>query len=153
DVLIFFQALGDAASAAGGQVIATSGNHEAEFLANPTDTNTKSADFIAELKAAGISPADVGAGTVPLGQYLRSLPFAARVNDWFFAHAGNTAGRTLSQLSADLQSGVEAAGWGAPVLAADDSLLEARLSNGATPWWIQAGKDPVTVLQGYAAAL
>jgi len=86
--LALLQALRDSAAAVGGQVIVTLGNHEAEFLADPTDP--KAADFSSELKSAGIAAAEVAAGRHPLGVYLRGLPVAARVRDWFFCHAGNT---------------------------------------------------------------
>jgi hypothetical protein len=152
-VLTLFQTLRDGAAAAGGRVVATIGNHEAEFLANPTASNTKAKDFVAELQAANISLADVGSGKHPVGQYLRSLPFAARVRDWFFCHAGNVKGETLAQLKLDLQSGVDAEGWGAPILSAADSLLEARLSAGTAPWWETAGPTPAQTLTSYATAL
>ena len=146
-VLAFVQALRDSAAAAGGRVVVLCGNHEAEFLAEPN--NSKAAPFDAELKAAGIAPADVASGLHPLGRYLRALPFAARINDSFFAHAGNTAGKSLAQLDAALRQGVDAQGFTSPVLLAADSLLEAKLS---PPWW-ETGAAPATVLGGYAAAL
>jgi hypothetical protein len=72
---------------------------------------------------------------------MRSLPFAARVNDWFFAHAGNTNSnnpdkpgkrRSLEELRSFLQNDVTSHGYGGESLSADDSLLEARLEN---RWW------------------
>ena len=96
-VVELFQALQKAAEADGGRVVVTMGNHEAEFLNDPT--SEKTADFAADLKAKGVKPEDVAAGTdaFGVGEWLRSLPMAARVNDWFFAHAGDTrAGRCRS---------------------------------------------------------
>lgn len=147
-VLALWQALGDAAAASGGQVIVTLGNHEAEFLASPDDS--KVSDFAAELSAAGVSPADVAAGRNPLGQYLRSLPVAARVRDWFFSHSGNSAGKSLAQLREDIETGMDAQGFSAPVLLGDDSILEAKLD--PTPWWELSG-DPAKNLARYASAL
>jgi len=149
-VLAYLQALASSATASGGQVIVTMGNHEAEFLADPS--GTKTADFVTELNAAGISPASVASGAHPLGQYLRALPFAARVNDWFFAHAGNTSGATLANLEASLRAGVDAYGYGAPILSDANSILEYKLDSPA-PWWEVAGKDPATVLAQYATAV
>lgn len=146
--LTLLQALRDSAAAAGGRVVVTLGNHEAEFLADPTAS--KVADFAMELKAAGIAAEDVAAGRHPLGVYLRGLPAAARVRDWFFCHAGYTAGRTLARLRADLQSGIDAQGFQTPALLDADSLLEARIDSPA--WWERPG-DPQGVLPQYAQAL
>lgn len=147
-VLALLQALRDSASAAGGRVIVTLGNHEAEFLADPNAD--KVAEFKMELLAAGISADDVAAGRHPLGTYLRGLPAAARVRDWFFCHAGNTAGRTMASLIADIQSGMEAEGFKTAALLDPDSLLEARVD--PTPWWERKG-DPMGTLSMYAQAL
>lgn len=149
DVIAYLQALSSAALAANGRVIVTLGNHEAEFLADPE--NPKTRDFAAELDAAGIDAASVACGTHPLGQYLRSLPFAARVDDWFVAHAGNTGGATLANLEARLRSGIDAFGFGTPILSDQNSILAYQLDSPA-PWWEAAGGDPATVLSLYAAA-
>ena len=130
-VLALVRTLEVQAAAAGGHVIVLLGNHEAEFLSDPA--GTKTADFAAELTAAGMAPADVAAGTNPLGRELRSRPLAARVNDFFFSHAGDPGGRTLAQLDLALRQGLDAQGFSAPILMDPDSLLEARLS--PAPWW------------------
>ena len=153
EVLQLFMRLRNIAPDAGGKVIVTMGNHEAEFLANPTVTNTKAAEFLAQLKrmkdagVTNIDPAMVGNGTdsLGLGQFLRSLPFAARVNDWFFAHAGNTnsknpdkatSPRSLAALGSFLQTDVTANGYGGESLSKSNSLLEAKLDS---PWWEEKG--------------
>jgi hypothetical protein len=147
-VIALLTALRDGAKAAGGQVVVTLGNHEAEFLADPTAMTTR--EFVAELTAAGIPPVDVAAGRHPVGLYLRSLPVAARVRDWFFSHAGNSAGRTMAQLKNDIETGMDLQGFAAPVLLGDSSILEARLS--PTPWWESTG-DPAGTLAQYTKAL
>jgi hypothetical protein len=146
DVIAYLAALRTAAAGAGGRVIVTMGNHEAAFLADPT--NPKVVDFVGELQAAGLVPAEVAAGHGPVGTFLRDLPFAARVNDWFFVHAGNTGGENLTQLETDMVAGVDAAGFGAPVLAASTSLLESD-----APWWELSGLAPEAVLVSYGTAL
>lgn len=83
-------------------------------------------------------------------ELLAGLPFAARVNDWFFCHAGNTAGRTLSRLKLDLETGVARDGFASPQLLAPDSLLEARLA-GPKTWF--ASRDEKQLLVSYAHAL
>jgi len=147
-VLLLLRSLREGATAAGGRVVLLMGNHEAEFLADPE--GSKSETFAAELTAAGITPKKVASGKHTLGAFLRALPFALRVRGWFFAHAGNTAGRTLTQLAADLQSGVEANGFGAQVLLGATSILEASLD--PAPWWEMDGK-PKKTLEQYASAL
>jgi hypothetical protein len=170
EVLQLFMRLRNIAPDSGGKVIVTCGNHEAEFLANPTDSNMKAVEFLAELKrmqAAGvqnISAAEVGNGTdsLGLGQFLRSLPFAVRVNDWFFAHAGNTNSknpnkatqpRSLPDLQNFLQSDVTANGYGAAALSDDKSILEAKLKS---PWWQEKdepGEASANRLRKYVTAL
>ena len=150
DVIRFFIALQASAAAAGGHVIVTMGNHEAQFLADPQNSKATASDgFDPELRAAGLSPESVAAGVGDVGLFVRDLPFAARVGDWFFAHAGNTGGRTLAQLSSDLQRGVDAAGFGAPVLSASDSLLEMKFSERI--FWEAFGKPEATLAQWTSA--
>jgi hypothetical protein len=139
-VLQLFRTLQAEAEKEGGRVILTLGNHEAEFLSNPK--GKKTADFANELRARNIDPEAVAAGTDAegIGAFLRSLPVAARVNDWFFAHAGPTHNRSLAQLSKDAEAAIEKDGWKAPLLLAEDGILEARLH--PHPWWEKPGEKP-----------
>jgi hypothetical protein len=74
--------------AAGGRVVILMGNHEAEHLAAyPNST-----------------------------EFFSALPVGAGANDWFFSHAGNTGGRTLATLDADLRRAIDSAGFGSPEL-------------------------------------
>jgi hypothetical protein len=156
DVLRFMRALQLSAREKGGRVVVLAGNHEAEFMADPAAPKGK--EFADQLTAAGIRPADVAACKTDLGEFLCSLPFAARVNEWFFSHGGNSRGRTLAQLAADLQNGVMKDGFATKQLVGDGSLLEARL-NGTGPGrepWIDAGlpqRSEKQLLLDYAAAL
>lgn len=155
DVLRLLRSLQVSAALKGGRVIVLAGNHEAEFLADPAAP--KGHEFAAQLKSQGIRPSDVGACKTDLGEFLCSLPFAARVNDWFFSHAGNTAGRSLAQINSDLREGFSKNGYSTPQLIGDNSLLEARLNGkkGATPW-IDAGppdRGEKQLLAAYTAAL
>jgi hypothetical protein len=164
EVLQLFMRLQQIAPDAGGKVIVTSGNHEAEFLKNPSDTNDKAVDFLNQLSGLNIDPSAVSNGTdsLGLGQFMRSLPFAARVNDWFFAHAGNTNSnnpdkatrpRSLEDLRNFLQSDVTANGYRAAALSDSDSLLEAKLK---PPWWEElpeSGQDSQDRLKKYVTAL
>jgi hypothetical protein len=133
DVLKLYQILRVQARAAGGDVVILAGNHEAEFLADPSAP--KGAEFVRQLQAAGISPADVAACKGNVGSFLCSLSFAARVNDWFFSHAGRSSGRTLSQLSADLQAGIEKDGFRTKELMDVNSPLEGRPTADGKQWF------------------
>lgn len=155
-VIALLRALQKDAASKGGQVIITMGNHEAEFLADPTGKKTK--DFSDELTAAGLKPEDVAACQGGLGKFLCELPMAARVNDWFFCHAGNTGNQSIQDLSAGIEKGFKKHGFATKALVGDNSLLEARLNDkgpGGLPWFDNGSKtnDPQTLLAQYAAAL
>ena len=127
--------------------------YEAEFLADPDGSKTK--EFRKELQAAGIRPHDVADGLDEggIGRFLLCLPFASRVNSWFFSHAGSTNGRTLRKLAEDLQKGIDEEGYDAKVLLGEKGLLEARMK---PPWWERQGDQPIDSiarLLGYADAL
>jgi len=145
-----------AATASGGQVVTLMGNHEAEFLADPSEKKVR--DFSADLRSAGLIPADVAACRGDVGQFLCSLPFGVRVDDWFFSHAGNTGGRTIAQLISDLQTGVDTGGFGSPQLIDANSMLEARIGEegpGGKAWFEAQSpqRSAEQLLRSYAAAL
>jgi len=147
-VIELVQSLQRAAAAEGGQAIILMGNHEAEFLADWQ--SDKVAEFRNELTKDGLVPADVAACKGDLGEFLCSLPFAARVNDAFLCHAGNTQGRTIKKLISDLENGVDSDGFATEELIGADSLLEARLGEDKNPW---IGADPKKTLTAYTSAL
>ncbi|HWB13514.1 MAG TPA: metallophosphoesterase [Pirellulales bacterium] len=155
DVISCFRTLQGKAAAAGGRVIVTMGNHEAEFLADPDDDD-KAEQFVAELEQAEIKPEKVAAGTdkLGIGQFLAGLPLAVKVNDWFFAHAGSTQGLTLATLDGEIKDSVKAEGFDTHVLLGKRGLLEARLK--PLPWWEREGDtaaESQARLRGYATAL
>ena len=143
------------AQAAGGEVFSLMGNHEAEFLAYPAQE--KSREFAGQLRADGIAPADVAACRGEAGELLCGEPFGLRIGQWFFSHAGNTQGRSITALSLDLEAGVDKNGFSSRQLIGADSLLEARLGEkgeGGRPWVEQGPKhDARALLQSYTAAL
>jgi hypothetical protein len=153
DVIRIVIALEAAAVAAGGRVVATMGNHEAEFLADPkNDKAERSNGLDPELSSAGLDVCGTAAGDDDIGRFIRTLPIAARVDDWFFVHAGNTGGLTLARLESELESGIDAMGFAAPIVAGSDSLLEARLSSSPPQWWDATG-DAAKLLTAWTAAL
>lgn len=156
DVVRVFVALGVSAAASGGRVIVTMGNHEAEFLADPANdkaSKTGTDEGIdPELVAIGVSPDAAAAGEGDIGAFLRDLPIACRVDDWFFVHAGKTDGSAIAELGARIENEVDDAGFGANVLAADASILEARLESSPPQWWDATG-DAGALLDTWASAL
>ena len=155
-IIQMMQALQASATAAGGQVIITMGNHETEFMKDPT--GKKTAEFAGELTKAGLEPADVAACKGSIGAFLCGLPFGAKVNDYFFCHAGNTGGASIADLSASIQKGYAKNGYGAKELIGDNSLIEARLNKqgpNGLPWFDNGSKktNPQTLVSGYAQAL
>jgi hypothetical protein len=149
EVLHILMRLQSEAPKSGGEVILLSGNHEAEFLAGPDAK--KAADFISDLKKNSYSAGQVAACETELGEFLCGLPYGARVGDWFFSHGGNTAGRTIPQIEADIMRGVDKDGFGTKALTAPDSLLEARLGEGKDQW--VGLHNEANLLQNYSKAL
>jgi hypothetical protein len=154
-VITLLRTLQSDAATRGGRVIITMGNHEAEFLAGEKD---KTAEFITELTAAGMKPDDVANCGGDIGRFLCGLPIAARVNDWFFSHAGNTDNRTMQQISDAIETGFAKDGFATKELVGKNSILEARLNkkgpNGLP--WFQDGKsstDPQKLLAKYVDTL
>ncbi|HEY1495684.1 MAG TPA: metallophosphoesterase [Candidatus Solibacter sp.] len=150
-VLALLQQLRTEAEQSGGQVVVLTGNHEIDFLRSPLSDKAK--EIASQFKAAGLNPEAVAACQGEPGAFLCSLPFAARVNDWFFSHAGNSGGRTLKQLIADLQAGFDRDGYSTAQLTGANSLVQARLGEqgpGGKSWFEDGTK---TVLQDYTAAL
>jgi hypothetical protein len=151
-VLRLLIALQRSAYFTGGQVIVTMGNHEAEFLANPSNiaATDGAVGIDHELLEAGYSVDATAEGDDGIGRFMRDLPIAARVDDWFFVHAGNTQGQTIAAITSSVESGVDAAGFGAPVLSAPTSILETKF---ATSLWWDATGDPTSLLTTWTQAL
>jgi hypothetical protein len=121
------RALEPQAASAGGRVIFTVGNHEAEFLDDPeNDKATKDDGVDVEIRARGEQPVDVAGGRDPRGAWLRDAPFGARIRGWFFAHAGDTHGRTVRELGDALRAGVIAHDYHDEEIVGPASLLESR---------------------------
>jgi hypothetical protein len=139
----------------GGQVIVTMGNHEAEFLANPENGAAMdgAVGIDRELVEAGYSVDATAEGEDRIGRFLYDLPIGARVGDWFFVHAGNTHGQSIAQITSAVQAGLDADGFGSPVLSASTSLLETKFVVGSpTQWWDATG-DAKALLTAWTQAL
>ncbi len=155
-VIALLRALQADAAAQGGQVIITMGNHEAEFLADPGGKKTR--EFANELKAAGLDPVAVGNCGGDIGQFLCGMPIAAKVNDWFFSHGGNTQGHTIAELSGAIEAGFAKDGFATEELVGANSILEARLNKkgpGGMAWFYAGNPktNPKKLLALYAKNL
>jgi hypothetical protein len=127
DVIDLMRSLETQAQAAGGGVIVTLGNHEAEFMAKPG--KNKSEEIRTELEKRGLDPDKVADGETEYGQWLHQRPLAAKINSWFFCHSGETGGQTVPQLADTFRKTVDAGKWRSDFLIGPDSILEAQ------KWW------------------
>lgn len=160
--ILLIQDLQKQAEKAGGKLIIVTGNHEVEFMeeANNAPCGTpcnqgclkefkknKLKTFIKELAKEGINPQDVAKGCDEkgIGKFMRQMPFAARVNDWFFVHAGLPEVITLSNLDQKIRNEVNQNGLDADILLskdAKDGILGVRMKEGADKsknWWNPKG--------------
>jgi hypothetical protein len=143
EVIDLLRALADDAAKQGGSVIVLLGNHEAEFLADPGNGKADGDDGIdVELRHDGLDPA-VFARSDPRAAWLAARPFAAKVGSWFFAHSGDTGGKSAAELAHDIESGLLAHGWSDDAITGATSILESR------DWW----SESPDVGARYAAAL
>ncbi len=127
EALALFETLENEAKAQGGRVVVAFGNHEAEFLDDPSNDKATGSDGIdAELHADSIDPLAIANGSDPRGVWLRNRPFGVRIGRWFFAHAGNTKGRSIAELEAMFRAAVAAHDYDDNEIIGSDSLLEAR---------------------------
>jgi hypothetical protein len=127
DVIDLIRSLEPQAEAAGGAVIVTLGNNEAEFLAKPE--KKKADEFRTELEKRGLDPDKVADGETPYGAWLHERPLAAKVNNWFFAHAGDNGGLGVDELSTRFREAVDKGEWKSKFLIGANSILEAE------KWW------------------
>jgi len=125
-----WMSLSDQAQAAGGLVVHTLGNHEAEFLAAPN--NGKAKELLAELQQRQIPLTDLTDPSRPRGAFLHQEPVAARVGQWLFAHAGLYPNLSWSDFKTQAQSVLSQGAYGDPFLADGNSILEAK------DWWKDA---------------
>jgi hypothetical protein len=140
------------ARAAGGRVIVTLGNHEAEFLGDPSDS--KSLVFQTELTSRNLDPERIAAGEGKYGAWLTTRPVAAQIGGWFFCHAGNTENRSVEDITTAFKALVEdhlaangRPGFLEPVLAGKNSMLQAQ------GWWQGSSTGGAAIADANLAAL
>lgn len=108
DVILLFKRLQEQAAAADSRVVVLLGNHEVEFLAHPLRGREDE-----------------------MSRFIRTMPVAAFVGSWLFAHAGYIEARNNEDSLREYFARV-AAGWSSGeyrVLMENDSILEAH------NWW------------------
>lgn len=130
DVIDFWMRLTQEAAQRGGVVIHLLGNHEAEFLANPYNDH-KSDELLAELAARGMTIADMVDPSKPRGAYLRSMPVAARIGRWLFAHSGDFEQANFTQFAGLASQLLQKQAYQDPFFIGENSVLEAK------DWWTE----------------
>lgn len=133
EVIDLVRSLETQAPHSGGRVIATMGNHEAEFLVDAKNhkamsTGTDATGIDNELAERGIDPLEVAAGkdVERRGKWLASLPIGVRVKKWFFSHGGNTQQMSIKDLKKKLENSIAHNGFGDKDITGKDSILEAQ---------------------------
>jgi Calcineurin-like phosphoesterase len=130
EIIDMLRGIQKSAEADGGRVIVTMGNHEAEFLANPSSekamrdgSDPKHRFGLGwELEHRGVDRLAVANGTDSEGRgaWLRALPMGAKVGKWFFVHSGDTGGMNEEELSKLIAAGVDREGFGSEDLVGRD---------------------------------
>lgn len=125
DVLDLWIQLRSEAEAQGGQLIHVLGNHEAEFLADPSN-DQKATELLAELSSRHLPLTELTTTTAPRGLFLHTEPVAARLGKWLFIHSGYFPQLSWSDFSNQAQAVLNEHQYSSPFLLADDSVLECK---------------------------
>jgi len=131
DVIDLWRSLGPQLEAAGGKLVVLLGNHEAEFLADPSGSKFK--PLLVELNSKKIPLEQFRDQAYPRGAFLRSLPLAFRAGRWLFVHSGLYPAMAWADFKQQALSALQAGDYGGDFLAGADSALEAK------NWWSDAG--------------
>jgi hypothetical protein len=126
------------AAAAGSRVVVLLGNHEAEFLADPLSADHRllaSAHRMAGQLGLPSRPGAEELASSEFGQFLRSLPVAAFVGSWLFAHAGYVDAEDGRAYFAGLGSS-----WSHPGAGRYRALLDPRSIVAYHDWWKGRGR-------------
>lgn len=125
DILNLWIKLQTQSKNAGGDFIHVLGNHEAEFLANPTD-DEKVAELLAELSAKNIPITDLTTSNSPRGLFLHTEPVAAQVGRWLFCHSGFYPDMAWSDFKDKAIHVMAREKYDSDFLIGNDSILEAK---------------------------
>ncbi len=140
EVIDLWRTLSAEAPRTGSRVVVLLGNHEAEFLADPT--NKKAAALRDEMLAQGRDMRELLDPSFPRGRFLREMPLAARIGShWLFCHAGWIPRMPYADFVAKARMTLRAGDYGSDFLIGPDSILEKRASRDGQKWW----EDPAEV--------
>lgn len=133
EVLRLWMALQTDAPKSGGLVLVLLGNHEAEFLTDPTAK--KSALFVGEAAQEHLALADLTGNNAPIGHFLRTLPLAARVGKWAFCHAGWIPDMPVAEFTQKAHAVLSAGDYKNDLVLADDGILEKKDAATGGKWY------------------
>jgi len=138
-VIDFWRSLQTEAQNAGGVLVHTLGNHEAELLADPASNLTSV--LSQELQSKGLTAHDLTDPSAPRGAYLRSEPLAAKIGNWLFCHAGYYPSMSWADFKSKAAQVLSAGDYGDSFILGSSSILEAK------NWWkSQASRDALLAL-------
>ncbi|MFZ3229665.1 MAG: metallophosphoesterase [Pseudobdellovibrio sp.] len=109
----------------GGNFIHVLGNHEAEFLADPSD-DKKAKVLLAELNSQNLPVTDLTSMDSPHGLFLHNEPVAARVGRWLFCHSGFFPDMNWADFVAKADKVIGAQNYGSKFLIGNKSILESK---------------------------
>ncbi len=128
DTLDLWMQLSAQAPRYGGRVIHLLGNHEAEFLADPKNSEIAK-DFRKELKARNIKLKEYTSPGHTRADFLLAMPAAVKVGKWLFCHSGLMPDMTWAEFARNAADSLQTGDYSAPILSGDDSILAAK------GWW------------------
>ena len=133
EVLDLWMRLSQEASAVGGRLIHVLGNHEAELLAYGKE-DSKAKELFREFQRKGIKKKRFLSEESAWGQFLRSMPVAAKVGHWLFCHAGLYPDMSWKDFVAQANQEIRKGNYESAFLVGPQSILEAK------DWWSDTSK-------------
>jgi len=133
------------AAAAGSRIIALLGNHEAAFLADPGTAERRLLSNAHRMRAELGLPSRPTADQLAdseFGRFLHTLPVAAFIGSWLFAHAGYLDATDTKDGRSAVQSYLAglASSWSLPGRGRYQALLDPRSIISYHDWWKRRGR-------------
>ena len=111
-----------------GRVIHLLGNHEAEFLSNPM-ANRKIYTLKKEIEERGLKLEEFTNPNFPRGEFLLSMPLAAKIGSWLICHSGQLPDLSWNNFVEKASSILQKRLFDDPFLLGPESILESK------SWW------------------